>query len=102
MDFAVIWEFRVRSGMEEAFEAAYGPEGDWVRLFRKSPEYVRTELIRDVKDRGRYLTIDVWRSGAAYESFRESNREEYKKIDAVCEAMTEVEREIGRFAGVGG
>ena len=102
MDFAVIWEFRARSGMEEAFEAAYGAEGDWVRLFRKSPEYVRTELIRDVDDRGRYLTIDVWRSGVAYESFRDSNREEYKKIDALCAEMTEAEREIGRFAGVGG
>jgi quinol monooxygenase YgiN len=102
MDFAIIWEFRVRSGREQAFEAAYGAKGDWVTLFRKSPEYVRTELIRDLNSRGRYLTIDVWTSGAAYESFRESYRVEYKKIDALCAEMTEAEREVGKFAGVGG
>ncbi len=102
MDFAIIWEFRVRSGMEQAFEAAYGAEGDWVRLFHRSPEYVRTELVRDVDDRGRYLTIDVWRSGAAYESFRERHREEYRKIDTLCAEMTEGEREVGKFVRAGG
>ena len=88
--------------MEQAFEAAYGADGGWVRLFCKSPEYVRTELVRDVTERGRYLTIDVWKSGAAYESFRERYGEAYKKIDLLCEGMTEAESELGRFVGMGG
>jgi heme-degrading monooxygenase HmoA len=102
MDFAIIWEFRVRSGMEQLFEAAYGADGDWVKLFCKSPEYVRTELIRDVNDRGRYLTIDVWKSNAAYEAFREGYRQAYKKIDGLCAEVTEAERELGKFVGVWG
>ena len=97
MDFVIVWELRARKGMEIAFEAAYGSEGDWARLFRTSPEYVRTELLRDASDNGRYLTIDVWSSAAEYENFRASYREEYEKIDAACEAMTEEEHEIGRF-----
>jgi len=102
MDFAIIWEFRLRIGMEQSFESAYGAEGDWVRLFRMSPEYVRTELVRDVNDRGRYLTIDIWKSSAAYEVFRERYCEEYKKIDVLCAEMTEAEREVGKFVGAGG
>jgi heme-degrading monooxygenase HmoA len=99
--YLVIWEFRVRRGMESAFERSYGPEGSWALLFRGGGEgFVGTELNRDVKETRRYLTLDFWTSEAAYESFREKHAARYKAIDAECEAMTESEAEIGRFARV--
>jgi hypothetical protein len=33
--FVTLWEFEVKSGCEELFEKAYGPEGEWVRLSGK-------------------------------------------------------------------
>jgi heme-degrading monooxygenase HmoA len=83
--------------MESRFEQAYGPHGPWVQCFSQSPEYIATELIRDVNDSRRYLTIDLWTSRAAYERFREQNREQYAAIDAECEPMSEREIEIGKF-----
>jgi heme-degrading monooxygenase HmoA len=98
--FLVIWEFRVKPDMGLAFEKRYGPEGTWARFFRSGEGFVTTELIRD--ESGRYLTMDYWVSEETYHKFRAQHVETYQKIDAECEAMTESEKEIGRFARIEG
>lgn len=55
--------------MQCEFEAAYGPEGEWGRLFQKDAAFVRTALVRDPNKPGRYLTLDFWTSREAYENF---------------------------------
>ena len=100
MAYVIIWEFMVRSGMQKQFEGAYGLHGEWVRLFREDPAYIRTELLQDAHEACRYLTLDFWTSEAAYEAFRESRKDEYKRIDAKCEQMTDSEREVGKFSGI--
>jgi 8-oxo-dGTP diphosphatase len=99
IEHVIVWEFRVRPGREVEFEAAYGPEGDWARLFRRDPAYLGTDLLRDGADRRRYLTIDHWTSGAANDAFRERWRSEYEALDRRCEALTEHEEPLGRFDG---
>jgi heme-degrading monooxygenase HmoA len=99
MAYVIVWEFRVRRGKAKRFEEAYGLHGEWVSLFRQDPAYIRTELIRDVQEASRYLTLDFWASEAAYERFRENRKDEYRIIDARCEQTTEEEREVGRFSG---
>lgn len=91
------WEFRVRPGARERFEAAYGPGGDWACLFRRAEGYLGTELLRDAGDPGRYLTIDRWASQAACDAFRERFAAEFDALDARCEALTERESKIGDF-----
>ncbi len=98
--FLVIWEFHVKPGVEMAFEQSYGPQGVWAKFFRSGEGFVATELIRDHS--GRYLTMDFWVSEKAYDNFRRQNAGRYKKIDAECEAMTDSETEVGRFARVPG
>src|SRR5512135_3081812 len=100
--YVVIWEFRVRPGMEAAFEEAYGPQGAWSRLFGSGEGYLRTELIRDLETTGRYLTLDFWSSRQAYEQFRIANAERYRAIDAECETLTESENRTGEFQRVAG
>jgi heme-degrading monooxygenase HmoA len=78
--FIAIWEFRVRPGGGTRFEQLYGPAGDWVRLFRGDPDFLRTELIHDVSDRQRYSTLDFWESQKAYDEFRARAAEEYRQI----------------------
>src|ERR1039457_6061714 len=102
MAFVIIWEFSIRPGLQRSFEEAYGNGGDWVRLFRQDPAYIRTELIRVVRDGSRYLTLDYRESEVAYEACRESRKDEYGRIDAKCGQMTEAEREVGRFSGIDG
>lgn len=95
--FAYVWEYRVRRGRRAEFEAAYGPQGDWVRLFRGAPGYERTDLLRDAADGERYLTVDHWRSRADFDAFRARRGAEFEALDARCAELTESERELGDF-----
>jgi len=93
--FLTLWEFEVKSGCEELFEQAYGPEGVWVRLFRRDQRYRGTRLLREVQRAQVYVTVDQWDSREAYEEFRAQYAVEYAEIDGQCEAMTTRERPIG-------
>jgi len=97
--FTIIWEFRVKPGKQHAFEKAYGPQGEWVQLFRHSEDYIGTELIRDRDIRLRYVTLDHWNSRQAYLRFKKENRQAYQTVDAQCEALTTREKLIGEFDG---
>jgi hypothetical protein len=72
--FVALWEYEVKPGGEERFEKAYGPEGDWVRLFRSDSRYHETRLVRDSFRRGVYLTMDFWQSREAYEMVQRNSQ----------------------------
>lgn len=91
------WEFRVAEEQRLRFLEAYGPEGDWVALFRSAPGWIRTELHRDRRDPLRFVTLDYWESEAAWRRFREERAGEFEALDARCERLTLEERELGRF-----
>ena len=93
----VVWEFRVKPGREEEFEARYGRGGDWERLFRRSSDYRGTVLLRDEGSPPRYLTLDSWTGRAALEDFRREFAPQYEALDRDCENLTEDERLVGCF-----
>jgi quinol monooxygenase YgiN len=99
--YVLIWEFQVRAGKETDFERVYGPQGDWVRFFVQSADYLGTELHRDANTKGRYVTIDRWNSREAYETFRSRHGAEYQELDARCEELTERETPLGAFYSAG-
>jgi heme-degrading monooxygenase HmoA len=96
--FLTLWEFEVKSGCEELFEQAYGPEGEWVRLFRRDARYHGTRLLRDVGRERVYATLDMWESREAYEEFREKYAAEYAEIDQKCEGLTIKEESLGELS----
>lgn len=98
----IVWEFRVHPGQAAEFERVYGPEGDWARLFRRSPGYRGTELLRDPQDPERYLTLDRWDDASDFEAFKSEHGEEYRAFDRVCEPFCAEERLLGSFTTVGG
>lgn len=100
--YATLWEFTVQAAKQAKFEARYGPDGDWARLFRRAEGYRGTELLRDRANALRYVTIDRWESHAAYEAFHARFGEEYARLDRECEGLTVREARIGEFAPVGG
>ena len=93
----IVWEFLVASELRDAFVRAYGREGPWVELFRRADGYRDSLLSEDRERPGRFLTLDVWESSAAYESFRQRFATEYAAIDQACEALTEREIPLGTF-----
>lgn len=95
--FVVVWQFEVAEENVAAFEAAYGPEGSWAQLFRTSPRYRGTELLRDAYVPGVYLTIDRWASEEDFRVFRREHDQEYEVLDRACDALTSKEMRIGAY-----
>lgn len=101
MSYVYAWEYFVEPRHADAFERGYGPDGEWVALFRRTAGYVRTVLRRDDAQPSRYVTLDEWDSRAAWELFRADFAAEFEAIDALGEEWTVREREIARFDGAG-
>lgn len=112
--YVIVWRYRVRRAAEKRFERIYGPRGAWARLFRKSRGYFGTQLLREAEGevrrgaqsrskggrrRGgaRYVTIDMWRSRAAFEAFHRRHHGAYQRIDHLCESLTLQEEKLGAW-----
>jgi [ribosomal protein S18]-alanine N-acetyltransferase len=93
----IVWEFHVSDAKRREFETAYGTDGDWARLFRKGKGYLRTELYRNKAKPGRYFTLDVWQSRAAFDHFKQQNAAAYKALDQQCSTLTEEERFFAEY-----
>jgi len=99
--FTYIWEYFVKEEFRSEFEKAYGPDGDWVKLFSKAEGYIKTELQQDISNPLRYITIDHWKSKDARDSFRNQFAKEFEELDKRCEQFTEKEMFIGDFESYG-
>lgn len=96
---ALVWRFEVRDAERDAFEGAYGPEGDWARLFALADGFRGTELFR--ADDGSYLTMDVWRSRADFDAFLGAHKGAYEALDRQTEPLTRCESRIGEYEVMG-
>jgi heme-degrading monooxygenase HmoA len=95
--FLVLWEYEVKPGREKRFEKAYGPAGDWARLFRTDSHYQETRLLRNSFRLNVYLTLDFWTSRDSYEKFMAGHKAEYQSIDSLGESLTLKERRLGTY-----
>jgi hypothetical protein len=96
--YIVVWEYQVRPECTAEFVAAYGPEGDWARLFRRSPEFQGVELLGSAGNQGRFFTLDHWTSSAAMDLFLNSNATAYDVLDRRFGGLTVWERRIGGYS----
>ena len=118
--YVVVWQFQVTPGREQAFEEAYGPDGDWARFFGRGAGFQGTELLRaalepsaeaqdaeasaDIEDANQdgrdYLTIDRWASADAYAAFNEQFAAAYEEMDQRFLELCVVEVCLGHFEAV--
>ncbi len=98
----IIWMFQSRSECLEDFIRIYGPEGDWARLFRRSPGYVETVLSRDLVTAMRFVVIDRWHDLASFEAFKAAHLSDYEALDRKCESLTTLEEKVGVFTTISG
>src|SRR5260370_917364 len=98
MTYVIVWEFRIRPEAAQDFVEKYGPEGAWAGFFRGGQGFIRTELVRDVADHCRFVTLDYWRSEEDFNRFRQQNLAEYERLDKEFEGLTEQETRLGAFS----
>ena len=92
---AIIWRYEVRDEHRAEFEAAYGPTGEWARLFARSGGFRGTELLRATD--GSYLTLDIWRARADFDAFLADHGTDYEALDRRTEGWTVCEHRVGEF-----
>jgi hypothetical protein len=95
--YLIQWDFLPAAERLEQFLAAYGGEGDWVRLFRKAEGYLGTELLPMPALPGWYRCLDRWRRERDYAAFRLAYSVEYQALDRACERYTLAE--VPEWAG---
>jgi heme-degrading monooxygenase HmoA len=93
----VVWEYRARPERIEDFESFYRPDGPWGDLFRQSPAFISTTLMKDLRDARRFIVADRWTSEIVYEEFKRERGEEYRSLSERGERLYDHEHEIGRF-----
>ncbi|MCH7691778.1 MAG: antibiotic biosynthesis monooxygenase, partial [candidate division Zixibacteria bacterium] len=76
--YAYIWEYIVNPDHMDDFLNAYTPDGEWVKLFRGNPGYIKTELLCDRDNPLRFVTIDYWESADSWQAFLKDNSSEYE------------------------
>jgi heme-degrading monooxygenase HmoA len=92
---AIIWRYSLAPDAEPRFREVYGPDGDWARLFRQAPGFVRTDLLAG--EDGGFATIDYWRDAASFAAFKAEFGAAYARLDAACEPLTSREQPLGVF-----
>jgi hypothetical protein len=95
--FLVLWEFEVKPSCEGRFEKIYSAGGDWDSFFRRDANHQGSRLFRDTSRPHVYITIDSWKSLAAYEQFLATHAAEYHALDTSCKGICENERYLGSF-----
>ncbi len=86
-----IWAYEVAPGAGDRFVRAYGPDGDWARLFARADGYAGTELFRSEESGARFLTVDRWRDEACWETFLGRWSRDYQALDAALAPLTSVQ-----------
>lgn len=98
--YLIVWRYLVESVHDAGFRAAYGPDGDWARLFSAMPGFEGTTLVAlDVP--GEYLTVDRWATEDGFRQFLARHRADYEALDAALAELTRSEELIGRGHVVG-
>ena len=93
----VVWEYRARPERVEEFESFYRPDGPWGALFRESPAFISSTLMKDQRDPLRFLVADRWTSETVYEEFKRGIATRYQELSDRGQRLYDRETEIGRF-----
>jgi heme-degrading monooxygenase HmoA len=93
--YAVIWRYKVRPQAIDEFEQAYGPQGDWVRLFKLDKGFMNSELLRSTQEPDAFVTIDRWVSRDHFMAFLQRLGDAYAALDARMAGLTLMEMRLG-------
>jgi len=93
-----VWEYIVKKEARGQFELAYGPGGAWSRLFAGRPGFCGTTVLRDTRDMGRYLTIDLWETEEQREQALAACEKEYAAMADSMASWIESKTELGIYS----
>jgi heme-degrading monooxygenase HmoA len=97
MAHIIIWQYDIVPAARDDFERAYRTNGDWAALFRASADYLGTQLLRDLAQPDRYITLDRWQTASSFAAFKHAHATAYDDLDRRCARLTLAEVLVGSF-----
>jgi heme-degrading monooxygenase HmoA len=97
VSYEIVWSYDVGPDAREAFERAYGPTGDWARLFSRGEGFLEVVLLADAATPGRYVTIDRWRDEASFGRFIRQHGDAYAALDDALAGVSGRGTRLGGF-----
>jgi hypothetical protein len=95
--YCILWRYETAPFCEAEFRAAYGPNGEWAKLFARGEGFLACELYEDATQPGRFLTIDRWARAENFEAFKAAHGADYDTLDRAFAALTVRQQRLGAF-----
>jgi hypothetical protein len=93
----VVWEYLAKPERVEEFESFYRLDGPWGELFRGSPAFISTTLMKDLRQPIRFMVADRWTSETVYEEFKRERAATWRALSERGRRLYDRETEVGRF-----
>jgi quinol monooxygenase YgiN len=97
---AIMWQFEVKEGREDEFEALYGADGDWTTLNRPTRSYLGSSFLRDQAHPSRYVVIEYWSEMLVYEQHRAYRSDVVASIEQRQQALIDSVEPLGVFTAL--
>jgi len=94
---ALVWQFEVKAGRTDEFEALYGADGAWTALSRRSRSYLGSSFLRDLAISNRYLLAEYWSEMVVYEKHHADFQEETERLERQRDALVDRTQPLGLF-----
>ena len=83
---ALVWQFDVKAGKNDDFEAFYGADGAWTALGRRSRSFLGASFLRDLAMGQRYLVIEYWSEMVVYEKHHADFQDETERLETAAKS----------------
>ena len=97
---AIMWQFEVKDGREDEFEALYGADGEWTTLNRPTRSYLGSSFLRDQARPSRYLVIEYWSEMLVYEHHRAYRSDVVAAIEKRQQTLVDSVEPLGVFSAL--
>lgn len=97
---AVVWQFDIQPGADDAFERLCGADGAWTKLSRRSRSFLGSSFLRDRASETRYLLVEYWSEMVIYEKHLEDFGAEIEALERARAALVERTETVGIFTAL--
>ena len=94
---AVVWQFHVQDGKEEAFERFYGADGPWTAVSRRSRSFLGSSFLKDLAQPNRYVVVEYWSEMVVYERHHADFAHEMRELEQQSAALVRTMQPLGLF-----
>ena len=94
---ALVWQFDVKAGKNEAFEAFYGADGAWTALGRRSRSFLGASFLRDLAMGQRYLVVEYLERDGGVQKHHADFQDETERLEKQRDALVEQTQPLGLF-----